>query len=40
MAELEILNRQEVYWKLLKIKSSVNRKTNSNLHGVDDDVDG
>ena len=40
MAELEILKRQEVYWKLQNVKSSVNRPTHSNLHGVDDDVDG
>ena len=40
MAELEILKRQEVYRKLQNVKSSVNRPTHSNLHGVDDDVDG
>ena len=40
MAELEILKRQEFYWKLRKFKRSVNRQTNSNLHGIDDDADG
>ena len=38
MAELEILIRQEFYGKLQKIKKS--DPTNSNLHGIDDDVDG